>query len=147
MQDTNSARAAFVQITSTANWLQSTMTDILEPFDLSVQQLRTLAIVAEYGDDDATVNEIRNRMYDPMSNVSRLLNKLVQKGLIRKVRGEDDQRIVRVQLTENGRRLLDLGQGALESGMAKLANLSDEQFRQLSGLLSELRQQSQRKNG
>ena len=146
MQDTNSARAAFVQITSTANWLQSTMTDILEPFDLSVQQLRTLAIVAEYGDDDATVNEIRNRMYDPMSNVSRLLNKLVQKGLIRKVRGEDDQRIVRVQLTENGRRLLDLGQGALESGMAKLANLSDEQFRQLSGLLSELRQQSQRKN-
>lgn len=123
------------------------MTDILEPFDLSVQQLRTLAIVAEYGDDDATVNEIRNRMYDPMSNVSRLLNKLVQKGLIRKVRGEDDQRIVRVQLTENGRRLLDLGQGALESGMAKLASLSDEQFRQLSGLLSELRQQSQRKNG
>ena len=38
-------------------------------------------------------------------NVSRILNKMVEKGLVHKERQSDDQRIVYVSLTEKGRQL------------------------------------------
>ena len=38
-------------------------------------------------------------------NVLRILNKMVDKGLVRKERQSDDQRIAHISLTEKGRRL------------------------------------------
>ncbi|MDX1474540.1 MAG: winged helix DNA-binding protein, partial [Reinekea sp.] len=77
---------------------------------------------------------------DPMSNVSRLLNKLMEKQLIQKVRSAEDQRVVYIQLTDAGLKLLNDGQAALDQGMAALASLTTEQFKQLNQLLTQLRQ-------
>lgn len=136
------AKQSFIQIVNTANWLQAQMTDVLAPYQISVQQLRILAIVASQKEAKATVNSIRQAMYDPMSNVSRLLNKMVDSGLIAKVRSVEDQRVVYIRLTGNGEKMLDEGQAALDNGMGKLACLSTEQFEQLSQLLTQLRQTS-----
>ncbi|MDX1341377.1 MAG: winged helix DNA-binding protein [Reinekea sp.] len=140
MNKHDSAKQAFIQLSNTANWLQGKMTDILVPFQISVQQLRTLAIVAQMPERQATVKDIRQRMYDPMSNVSRLLNKLMEKQLIQKVRSAEDQRVVYIQLTDAGLKLLNDGQAALDQGMAALASLTTEQFKQLNQLLTQLRQ-------
>jgi hypothetical protein len=45
-----------------------------------------LSIIHDQADQQARVNMIRERMTDPMSNVSRLLNKLMDKGVLEKVR-------------------------------------------------------------
>jgi len=44
-------------------------------------------------------------LIDDSPNVSRILNKMVDKGLVRKERQQDDQRVVHIALTEKGRRL------------------------------------------
>ena len=52
-----------------------------------------------------TVNQLREVLIDDSPNVSRILNKMVDKGLVQKERQADDQRVVHISLTEKGRRL------------------------------------------
>lgn len=56
-------------------------------------------MVAQSLDKQTTVNEIKAQMIDPMSNVSRLLNKLMEKQLIIKVWNQEDQYLVYIQIT------------------------------------------------
>ena len=52
-----------------------------------------------------SADQLRKTLIDDSPNVSRMLNKMVDKGLVRKERQLDDQRIVYISLTEKGRQL------------------------------------------
>jgi DNA-binding MarR family transcriptional regulator len=52
-----------------------------------------------------TVNDLRKTLIDDSPNVSRMLNKMVDKGLVSKERQADDQRVVYISVTEKGRQL------------------------------------------
>src|SRR5258708_27687715 len=86
----------------TANWLLNEIAINLKPVGLSLQQLNVLAILKGQPKQTATVNLIRERLIDRMPNVSRLLNKLMDKGLIKKDRDLSDQRVVYIKLTAEG---------------------------------------------
>ncbi|MDB4904975.1 MAG: transcriptional regulator [Mucilaginibacter sp.] len=86
----------------TANWLLNEIAITLKPIGLSLQQLNVLAILKGQPNHTATVNLIRERLIDRMPNVSRLLNKLMDKGLIKKDRDLSDQRVVYINLTPEG---------------------------------------------
>jgi DNA-binding MarR family transcriptional regulator len=100
---------AGMNIIFTANWLLNQYAAVLKPIDLSLQQLNVLAILKGQPDRTATVNVIRNRMIDRMPNVSRLLNKLMEKKLISKDRDLTDQRVVYIKLTEKGEKVARMG--------------------------------------
>src|SRR5882757_9467147 len=89
----------------TANWLLNKIAVSLKPIDLSLQQLNVLSILDGQPNHTATVNLIRERLIDRMPNVSRLLNKLMDKGLIKKDRDLSDQRVVYIRLTAEGENL------------------------------------------
>ena len=74
-------------------------------FDLSRAQLGILHLLDRARHDEMTVNELRCTLLDESPNVSRILNKMVEKGLVRKERQSADQRIVYVSLPEKGRQL------------------------------------------
>jgi len=99
----------------TANWLSERYAIALQPMDLSLQQLNVLSILKGQPGHTAPVNLIRERMIDRMPNVSRMLNKLMGKGLIRKDRLSGDQRVVQVKLTEKGAKLAEEGRAAFHS--------------------------------
>ena len=86
----------------TANWLLNEIAISLKPIGLSLQQLNVLSILKGQPNHTATVNVIRERLIDRMPNVSRLLNKLMEKGLIKKDRDLSDQRVVYIKLTPEG---------------------------------------------
>lgn len=86
----------------TANWLLNEIAITLKPIGLSLQKLKVLAILKDLPNHTATVNPIRERFIDRMPNVSRLLNKLMDKGLIKKDRDLSDQRVIYVKLTPEG---------------------------------------------
>lgn len=50
-----------------------------------------------------TVGELTAAMFEENPNVSRTLNRLVELGHITKIRGNDDQRVVRITITNQGR--------------------------------------------
>jgi len=96
---------AGMNIIFTANWLLNEIAVSLKPIGLSLQQLNVLTILKGQPDFTATVNLIRERLIDRMPNVSRLLNKLMDKGLIKKDRDLSDQRVVYIKLTAEGENL------------------------------------------
>lgn len=84
-----------------ANFVERT----LKEFDLSRAQLGVLHFLDTAAKDKMTVNELRDTLIDDSPNVSRMLNKMVDKGLVRKERQSGDQRVVHISLTEKGRQL------------------------------------------
>ena len=77
----------------------------LKEFDISREQLSVIHYLDTAEVDKMTVNELRETLIDDRPNVSRILNKMAEKGLVRKERQTDDQRVVYVSLTEKGRKL------------------------------------------
>jgi DNA-binding MarR family transcriptional regulator len=96
---------AAVLIGCTAQEIDNVVERALKEFGISRAQLNVLHFLDTEPVEKMTVNQLREVLIDDSPNVSRILNKMVDKGLIRKERQSDDQRVVHVTLTEKGRQL------------------------------------------
>jgi MarR family transcriptional regulator, organic hydroperoxide resistance regulator len=96
---------AAVLVSCTAQEIANFVERELKEFDISREQLSVIHYLDTAGVDKMTVNELRETLLDDSPNVSRILNKMVEKGLVRKERQTNDQRVVYVSLTEKGRKL------------------------------------------
>ncbi len=133
-------RDAAITFLQTAQWLNGSVARELEPLDLTAQQLKVLSIVAQSENQQAKVNEIKAQMFDPMSNVSRLLNKLMEKQLIVKVRNTEDQRLVHIQITPLGLESMCLGKEKMDAGLLPMAKLEEGEMEVLVKLLKKMRE-------
>jgi MarR family transcriptional regulator, organic hydroperoxide resistance regulator len=77
----------------------------LKEFGISREQLGVIHYLDVGKKNRMTISELRETLIDDSPNVSRILNKMVEKGLVRKERETNDQRVVYVSLTEKGRQL------------------------------------------
>lgn len=126
---------AAVLIGCTAQDIDNFVEKRLKEFDISRAQLGVLHFLDEAEKDEMTVNELREVLIDDSPNVSRMLNKMVDKGLVKKERQADDQRVVYVSLTERGRKL---HQRADEKIIGHNVRLSPKECRQLIELLMKI---------
>jgi DNA-binding MarR family transcriptional regulator len=89
----------------TANWIQARFTEQLKPFDLSSQQFNILRILRG-AKDWVSMSEVKERMIERASNATRLSDKLLDKGLVDRQRGEEDKRVIYLHITQKGLGLL-----------------------------------------
>lgn len=120
----------------TSNWILNKISVALKPTGLSLQQFNVLSILHGQENQTATVNLIKDRLIDRMPNVSRLLNKLMEKGLIEKERNLSDQRVVYVKLTAEGLAIKKQGRIIIDKGVIEF---SDEEANSLNDLLEKIR--------
>lgn len=87
----------------------------------------------------ASVRDFHNCVNMEKPRVSRAIAKLERSGLVKKSPGEDDQRLIEVSLTDQGRRTLEaIVPEALEFQHDLLGALSEEEVRQLVSLMERL---------
>jgi len=79
-----------VNIIYTHGWLNSHQTEILNKQGLTPQQYNILRILRGRYPEPATVNMLKERMLDKMSDVSRLVERLRIKKLIERKNCEND---------------------------------------------------------
>lgn len=128
-----------VNLMFTHGWLCAQQAEMLKPFGLTLQQYNVLRILRGQHPEAVTVNAIIERMLDRMSNASRLVDKLVDKGLATRTVCPHDRRAVDVKITDAGLGLLaDLDTRQTEWEQS-LATLNDEEANRLSDLLDKLR--------
>ncbi len=96
---------AAVLVGCTAQDIANFVERALKEFGISREQLSVIHFLDAAAVEKMTVNQLREVLLDDSPNVSRILNKMVDKGLVRKERQVDDQRIVHISLTEKGRHL------------------------------------------
>lgn len=123
----------------TTSWLANSQACVLKPYDLTTQQYNVLRILRGQHPNPVRVNDIIERMLDKMSNASRLVDKLLAKGLVKRTECPHDRRAVDVVITAEGLQTLadlDTMQGEWEQ---KLQNVTEEEAETLSKLLDKLR--------
>ena len=136
----NPHHRAQVNVLYTSNWLNHRTMLTLKPHGLSLQQFNILRILRGRGGKPATVKLLTERMLDKMSNASRLVDKLKDKGLVDRRECPSDRRRVDIVITEKGLDLLAEASRSVESDVeARFTNLNDEEATQLSFLLDKLR--------
>lgn len=106
--------------------------DYLDPFDLTYTQYITLIVLFEK--DNQTMSEIGERLGLDSGTLTPLIKKLEKRHILKRVRGQEDERKVYIKLDDKGFKLKsDLKHVPLE--MVKHYNLTIEEAKQLYHLL------------
>jgi DNA-binding MarR family transcriptional regulator len=131
---------AFLSLQRTASLLIQALGRELKGHDLSPAQYNTLRILRGAEPDALTCGEIGERLVSPGPDVTRLLDRLEQGGLVTRLRGAEDRRVVRARITEKGLDLLAGLDTPVEEMLGRLlGNLGPEGLRTLVALLGEAR--------
>ncbi len=127
---------ALLNIIYTANWISSKQSAFFKPFGISAQQYNILRILRGAG-EAIKVQTIKDRMLERSPNATRLMDKLFAKNLIVRIPCDYDRRIVHIQITDKGLKLMDAID--VDSKDDLLANINEEEAKILSNLLDKIR--------
>ncbi len=103
--------------------------------DLTITQYNFLRTLESAATDSLTVSELANKLLCTRGNITRLVRRLSKSGLIRTGSDENDQRLVRVFLTQAGEDKLAQAHQLHEASIQRrLARLTPAQRQQLLDL-------------
>jgi DNA-binding MarR family transcriptional regulator len=133
---TTDSEEVYLKLIRVTESLSAGVSDVLKAFDLTQTQYNALRILRGAGKDGATCTEIGERMVTKDSDITRLLDRLDARGLITRVRHEDDRRRIMVRITGTGLRLLsDLDAPVRNYHESRFRSLTQGKLRELSILL------------
>ena len=130
---------AMLNILFTNGWITEKMKSILEPEGITLQQYNILRILRGSFPKPLSTLQIRERMLNRMSDTSRIVDRLVTKGLVKKTTCSKDKRLVDVTITDKGQKLLKKIDAESDHINDIMANLSEKEAETLSELLDKLR--------
>jgi DNA-binding MarR family transcriptional regulator len=122
--------------------LWSEMTKFFQSFDITPQQYNVLKVLAaQDGRVGVACQAIGEQLLNRVPDITRLLDRLEQAGLIWRERCASDRRVVRTHLTDAGRskvaEVRDPLQRALER---RFAHMTGDEVRDLNRLLTKVRE-------
>ena len=135
----NDYQKAIINLIYTYNWMNEKMKKVFDKEDVTGQQYNILRILRGAGKPISTL-QIRERMLDKMSDTSRIVDRLVLKGLSKKTVCKDDKRLVDVSISNKGKTLLEKIDRYEKDMDAILGNLTDAEAIILNKLLDKIRE-------
>ena len=136
---------AMINILYSYGWVLEKIKESLAKEDITHQQFNILRILRGSHPKPLSTLQIRERMLDKMSDTSRIVDRLVTKGLVKKTTCSKDKRLVDVTITEKGQKLLKKIDAESDQIADVMANLTEKEAETLSGLLDKLRMSEQEK--
>ena len=130
---------AMINLLFTYGWVIERIKNFLAAEDITHQQFNILRILRGSFPQPLSTLQIRERMLDKMSDTSRIVDRLVIKGLVKKSICPTDKRLVDVVITEKGQRLLKKIDAESDYIPEIMGNLSENDAEMLSSLLDRLR--------
>lgn len=129
---------AVINLIFTSNWLINKQQKFFKPFGITAQQFNILRILKGSSPEGISGTEIKSRMLDKNSDISRLLDRLASKGLIERRVCPLDKRASDIFITTDGLSLLKKLQPCQKDLDTVLA-ISEEEASLLSDLLDRAR--------
>ena len=129
-----------VSLLRTSDVLRRFVTRVLEPYGITPQQYNVLRILRGAGEDGCPTLSIGERMIEEAPGITRLIDRLEIKGLVRRQRCVEDRRQVLCWLTPAGLDLVNQLDEPVDSADAEaVAELSPEDQDHLLRLLDAVR--------
>jgi len=135
----NEWQKAMINLTYTHNWLTEKFKTFLDRFDLTSQQFNILRILRGAGEPLSTL-QIRERMLDKMSDTSRIVDRLILKGFVKKSTCPHDKRLVDVVISEAGLQVLSQIDDLADEMDQIVSGISDTEAQTLNTILDKIRQ-------
>jgi DNA-binding MarR family transcriptional regulator len=135
----NAFQKVAINLQFTAKWLEAVSNDFFKKFGITGQQFNILRILRGQNQNSISAVEIKHRMLDRNSDVSRLLDRLTDKKLVSKTQCESDKRATDVVITPAGLKLLAKIDDRLDEIDSKILNLTAKEATMLSDLLDKCR--------
>jgi MarR family transcriptional regulator, 2-MHQ and catechol-resistance regulon repressor len=130
---------ASVNLIYTIGWMRERTKAIFDAEDITAQQFNILRILRGSFPQPLSTLQIRERMLEKMSDTSRIVDRLIAKGLVKKITCKSDRRLVDVVITDKGKKLLERLDQRQDEMDNILGNLSEEDANILSNLLDKMR--------
>jgi DNA-binding MarR family transcriptional regulator len=132
---------ASVSLARTAALIEYAAADVLRAHGLTPTQYNVLRILRGAEPHGLGRNAVRERMVFPVSDVTRLLDRLVDMGLVVRTRGGEDRRVVVSRITGAGLdRIAPLDTVIEQMHRRQLGHLGQRKLRDLLALLAEARE-------
>lgn len=132
-------RRLLANLLFTNNWLNQQLIPFFKELGLTLQQHNVLAIVRGQHPEPVCFGDIQNRMVDRNSNVTRLIDKLIEKGYVTREICAANRRMIEVRITEKGLQKLEEVDAKFPELFARLHNLTKDEAILVSNMLDKLR--------
>lgn len=129
---------AIINVRITSNTIGAIQNSFISEFGLSMAQFNVLRILRG-AKAQISIHVVKERMIEVSPNTTRLIDKLIDKGLVNRIRCEKDKRIIYVEITQKGLDLLTKIDEKLEHDNFISTGLTEKEAIQLNGLLDKLR--------
>ena len=131
---------AYLSLLRTSDALQTQAEAQLKEFGLTGTQYNALRILRGAGAEGLPCREIGERMITRDPDITRLLDRLEDRGFVQRARAKHDRRVIYGKITAAGLKLLREMDGPLEKyGREMLRHVGQEKLKQLIELLELVR--------
>ncbi|MEP7374427.1 MAG: MarR family transcriptional regulator [Chitinophagaceae bacterium] len=130
----NEYQKAGVNLLYTYGWIMERTKELFASEDITPQQFNILRILRGSYPKPLSTLQIRERMIDKMSDTSRIVDRLITKGLVKKGTCKADRRLVDVMITDKGKKMLE----RLDKRQDELDNIIDNLSEKEAAVLNEL---------
>ena len=125
---------AALNVVRTADAVMMAVAEVLKPHLLSATQYNVLRILRGAGEDGASCKEIGSRMVARDPDITRLMDRLEQRGLLTRDRAKEDRRVVTHRLTKAGAELVNELDRPIEAAHKRtMGHMKAEKLRDLVG--------------
>jgi DNA-binding MarR family transcriptional regulator len=135
----NEFEKAAVNILFTASWLYNINSSRLKPHAITPEQYNVSRILRGSHPKALMLADVTCRMIDKSSNATRLVEKLRQKGLLKREICENNRRQVDISITEKGLGVLKKIDVEAETWLDTLKVISKVEAQELNRILDKLR--------
>jgi MarR family 2-MHQ and catechol resistance regulon transcriptional repressor len=135
----NERHKAMINLLFTYGWTVERLKLFVSEEGITHQQFNILRILRGNHPTPLSTLTIRERMIDKMSDTSRIVDRLLSKGFVKKVICKKDRRLVDVSITDKGLKLLEKLDRRQDEMDGILSNLSEKEATNLSRLLDKIR--------
>ncbi|HRE66430.1 MAG TPA: MarR family transcriptional regulator [Cyclobacteriaceae bacterium] len=130
---------AVLNILFTASWIENLQKEFFEPFGITGHQYNILRILRGQHPNRICAYELKSRMLDKSSDISRLLDRLIGKKLVIKSISKQDKRASEIRITPQGLALLQKLDSVINLLDMEVMKLSSADAKKLNLLLESCR--------
>src|SRR5688572_25305861 len=136
---TNAYEKMIVNILFTSSWLSNLNASRLKPYGITPEQYNVLRILRGSHPKAMMLADITQRMIDKNSNATRLVEKLRQKGFVKREICENNRRQVDILITDKGLQTLKRVESEESEWISVLKRVSKSEATELNRILDKLR--------
>jgi DNA-binding MarR family transcriptional regulator len=131
---------AVINLLYTSGFLVNLFNNTAKVFDITRQQYNVLRILRGQHPKSASINLIKDRMLDKMSDASRIVERLRIKNLVVRKISDNDKRSVDISITEKGLKLLSNMEPSIDTIDNIFNNFSDQELKSFNEMLDKMRE-------